>query len=105
MRSRLSIRVCGLLAGTALAASAALGAAAPAAYAAAGISTASPAGPSGVDAGSAAVENAANGKLLWSRGLNAERPMASITKVMTAFVVIRAGRLGRTIIVPAAVTE
>jgi serine-type D-Ala-D-Ala carboxypeptidase (penicillin-binding protein 5/6) len=107
MRSRLSIRVCGLLAGTTLAASAALGAAAPAAHAAhatAGISAASPAGPSGVGASSAAVENAADGKLLWSRGLNTERPMASITKVMTAFVVIRAGRLGRTITIPAAVT-
>ena len=37
---RLSIRVCGLLAGTALAASAALGAAAPAARASAAITTA-----------------------------------------------------------------
>ena len=40
--------------------------------------------PAGVGARSAAVENAANGRLLWSRGLNTERPMASITKVMTA---------------------
>jgi D-alanyl-D-alanine carboxypeptidase (penicillin-binding protein 5/6) len=97
-RGRLSIRVCGLLAGTALAASAALGAAAPAARAAAS------AGPSGVGARSAAVENAATGTLLWSRGLNTERPMASITKVMTAFLVIRAGHLDRTITIPAAVT-
>ena len=104
MRARLSIRVCGLLAGTALAASAALGAAAPAAHAAARISTASSAGPSGVGARSAAVENAADGKLLWSRGLNTERPMASITKVMTAFLVISAGRLNRTITIPSAVT-
>ncbi len=98
-RGRLTIRVCGLLAGTALAASAVLGAAAPAARAAA-----SSTGPSGVGARSAAVENAANGRLLWSRGLNTERPMASITKVMTAFLVIRAGHLNRTITVPAAVT-
>jgi len=98
MRGRLSIRACGLLAGTALAASAALGAMAPAAHAA--TST----GPSGVGARSAAVENAANGKLLWSRGLNTERPMASITKVMTAFVVIKAGHLDRTITIPSAVT-
>ena len=97
-RGRLTIRVCGLLAGTALAASAVLGAA-PAARAAA-----SSTGPSGVGARSAAVENAANGRLLWSRGLNTERPMASITKVMTAFLVIRAGHLDRTITVPAAVT-
>jgi D-alanyl-D-alanine carboxypeptidase (penicillin-binding protein 5/6) len=104
MRACLSIRVLGLLAGTALAASAALGAAAPAAHAAAGISAAASAGPSGVGARSAAVENAATGKLLWSRGLNTERPVASITKVMTAFVVIRAGHLDRTITIPSAVT-
>jgi serine-type D-Ala-D-Ala carboxypeptidase (penicillin-binding protein 5/6) len=107
MRARLSIRVCGLLAGTALAASAALGAAAPAARAtvsSVAVSSASAAGPSGVGAWSAAVENAATGKLLWSRGLNTERPMASITKVMTAYLVIRAGHLDRKITIPAAVT-
>ena len=102
MRARLSIRVCGLLAGTALAASAALGAAAPAARAS--VSSVSATGPSGVAAWSAAVENAATGKLLWSRGLNIERPMASITKVMTAYLVIRAGHLDRKITIPAAVT-
>src|SRR5690349_20061862 len=109
MRARLSIRACGLLAGTALAASAALGAAAPAARAtvssiAAAASSASASGPSGVGAWSAAVENAATGKLLWSRGLNTERPMASITKVMTAYLVIKAGHLDRKITIPAAVT-
>jgi D-alanyl-D-alanine carboxypeptidase (penicillin-binding protein 5/6) len=104
MRARLSIRVCGLLAGTALAASAVLGAAAPAARATVRISTAASAGPSGVAAWSAAVENAATGRLLWSRGLNTERPMASITKVMTAYLVIRAGHLDRKITIPAAVT-
>jgi len=108
MRARLSIRACGLLAGTALAASAALGAAAPAARATvssiAAASSASAAGPSGVGAWSAAVENAATGKLLWSRGLNTERPMASITKVMTAYLVIKAGHLDRKITIPAAVT-
>jgi len=102
MRARLSIRVCGLLAGTALAASAALGAAAPAAHAS--VSSVSATGPSGVAAWSAAVENAATGKLLWSRGLNTERPMASITKVMTAYLVIKAGHLDRKITIPAAVT-
>src|SRR5690349_22962729 len=108
MRARLSIRACGLLAGTALAASAALGAAlgaaAPAARATARISIAVSAGPSGVAAWSAAVENAATGRLLWSRGLNTERPMASITKVMTAYLVIKAGHLDRKITIPAAVT-
>ena len=59
--------------------------------------------PAGVGAMSAAVENAANGKLLWSRGLNTERPMASITKVMTAYIVIKTGDLGRTITIPSAV--
>jgi D-alanyl-D-alanine carboxypeptidase (penicillin-binding protein 5/6) len=122
-RGRLTIRVCGLLAVTALAttalattvlgatvlattalgASAVLGAAAPVARAAVAVSSPG-AGPSGVAARSAAVENAATGALLWSRGLNTERPMASITKVMTAFVVIRAGHLDRAITIPAAVT-
>jgi D-alanyl-D-alanine carboxypeptidase (penicillin-binding protein 5/6) len=104
-RGRLSIRACGVLAGTALAASAVLGAAAPVARASSAIGTASSAGPSGIGALSAAVENAATGRLLWSRGLNTERPMASITKVMTAFVVIKAGHLDRAITIPAAVTE
>jgi len=104
MRARLSIRACGLLAGTALAASAALGAAAPAARATVSSIAASAAGPSGVGAWSAAVENAATGRLLWSRGLNTERPMASITKVMTAYLVIKAGHLDRKITIPAAVT-
>ena len=102
-RGRLSLRVCGVLAGTTLAASAALGAAVPAARADVTASSASAAGPSGVGAWSAAVENEATGKLLWSRGLNTERPMASITKVMTAFVVIKAGHLDRKITVPYAV--
>jgi D-alanyl-D-alanine carboxypeptidase (penicillin-binding protein 5/6) len=104
MSARLSIRVCGLLAGTALAASAVLAAAAPAARATARISTTASAGPSGVAAWSAAVENAVTGRLLWSRGLNTERPMASITKVMTAYLVIKAGHLDRKITIPATVT-
>jgi len=97
VRARLSVRVTGLLAGAALAACAAL-TVTPAASAApvAG-------GPSGVGARSAAVENAATGHLLWSRDLNTERPMASITKVMTAFVVIKAGDLNRRITIPSAV--
>jgi D-alanyl-D-alanine carboxypeptidase (penicillin-binding protein 5/6) len=86
------------LAGAVLAACAALTAAAPAASAAPASG-----GPAGVGAKSAAVENAATGQLLWSRDLNTERPMASITKVMTAFVVIRAGDLNRTITIPSAV--
>src|SRR5580693_3277139 len=61
-------------------------------------------GPAGVQAKAAAIEVAATGQVLWSRDLNTEVPMASITKVMTALVVIRAGHLGRRITVPSAVT-
>ena len=90
------------LAGAVLAACAALTAAAPTASAAP-MAVSITGGPAGVGARSAAVENAATGRLLWSRGLNTERPMASITKVMTAFLVIRAGHLDRTITIPSAV--
>ena len=104
-RGRLTVRVCGLLATVTLAVTV-LGALAPARAAATASSTVSSpgAGPSGVAAWSAAVENAATGRLLWSRGLNTERPMASITKVMTAYLVIRAGHLDRKITIPAAAT-
>jgi serine-type D-Ala-D-Ala carboxypeptidase (penicillin-binding protein 5/6) len=102
------VRVTRTLAGAVLAACVALTAAATAAAAApsaAAPSAAAPsaAGPTDVGAKSAAIEVAASGQLLWSRGLNTERPMASITKVMTALMVIRAGDLNRTITVPAAV--
>src|SRR5271165_3313625 len=96
-----TVRVTRLLPGVVLAACAALTAAAsavPAASAAPAMSAApaasaasSATGPAGVGAKSAAIEVAATGRLLWSRSLNTERPMASISKVMTALVVIRAG--------------
>jgi serine-type D-Ala-D-Ala carboxypeptidase (penicillin-binding protein 5/6) len=95
-RARWSVHLARLLAGVAVAASAAL--TIPAASAAPAST-----GPSGVGAWSAAVENAATGRLLWSRDLNTERPMASITKVMTALVVIGAGDLNQTITVSSAV--
>jgi D-alanyl-D-alanine carboxypeptidase (penicillin-binding protein 5/6) len=108
----LTMRATGLVAGAALVAGALT--AAPAAFAssaapAAFASSAAPAaavssGPAGVGAWSAAVQDVVTGKLLWSRNLNTERPMASITKVMTALVVIKAGDLSREITVPAAVT-
>jgi serine-type D-Ala-D-Ala carboxypeptidase (penicillin-binding protein 5/6) len=41
--------------------------------------------------------------VLWSRGQNTELPMGSITKVMTALVVIRAGDLNREIRIPKSV--
>ena len=61
------------------------------------------AGPSGVQARAAAIAVASTGRVLWSRDLHTELPMASITKVMTALVVIRAGDLSRKITVPSAV--
>jgi D-alanyl-D-alanine carboxypeptidase (penicillin-binding protein 5/6) len=103
-RGRLTVRACGLLAVVTLAGTL-VSAVAPARAAATVSTVSSPrAGPSGVGAWSAAVENAATGRLLWSRGLNTERPMASITKVMTAYLVIKAGHLDRKITIPATVT-
>jgi serine-type D-Ala-D-Ala carboxypeptidase (penicillin-binding protein 5/6) len=61
--------------------------------------------PGGVQAKGAAVMDAGTGKLLWSRTLNTERPMGSITKVMTALVVIQAKDLTRRVKVPAAVVR
>jgi serine-type D-Ala-D-Ala carboxypeptidase (penicillin-binding protein 5/6) len=58
--------------------------------------------PPAVQAKAAALENAATGEPLWSRGLDTKRPMGSITKVMTALVVLRAGHLGQVLTVPAA---
>jgi D-alanyl-D-alanine carboxypeptidase (penicillin-binding protein 5/6) len=92
--THLKVRAAGILAGAALALAAVLATAAPADAAS---------GPSGVGARSAAVENAVTGHLLWSRGLNTERPIASITKVMTALVVIGTGHLNRKITIPSAV--
>jgi serine-type D-Ala-D-Ala carboxypeptidase (penicillin-binding protein 5/6) len=59
--------------------------------------------PSGVKAKGAVLANAATGGLLWSRDLDTERPIGSVTKVMTALLVIRAGDLNRQIQVPKAV--
>ena len=104
-RSPLTIRAAGLAGGTILTVCVALAATAPASTASVARPAvlAAAAAPSGVQAKEAAIANAATGRVLWSRDLNAERPMASITKVMTALVVIRAGDLGRRITVPAAV--
>jgi len=51
----------------------------------------------------AALANAATGKVVWSLAPNAERPIGSIVKVMTALVVIQAGDLNREITVPRSV--
>ncbi len=58
--------------------------------------------PPVVQASGAALESASTGTVMWSRALDTKRPIASITKVMTALVVLRAGGLGRVITVPAA---
>jgi serine-type D-Ala-D-Ala carboxypeptidase (penicillin-binding protein 5/6) len=56
--------------------------------------------PSGIRVKGAALADAATGTILWSLGLNTERPIGSIVKVMTALVVIQAGDLNREITVP-----
>jgi D-alanyl-D-alanine carboxypeptidase (penicillin-binding protein 5/6) len=58
--------------------------------------------PQGVKAKGAVLADAATGQVLWGRGLNIERPMASVTKVMTALVVLESGHLDQEIRVPQA---
>ena len=58
--------------------------------------------PQGVKAKGAILAAAATGQVLWGRGLNTERPMASVTKVMTALVVLESGNLDQEIRVPKA---
>src|SRR5689334_20390698 len=53
--------------------------------------------PKKVKAKGAVLADAATGQVLWSRDLDAERPMASVTKVMTALLVLQAGHLGQEI--------
>jgi D-alanyl-D-alanine carboxypeptidase (penicillin-binding protein 5/6) len=61
-------------------------------------------GPDGIRAPEAVIADARDGDILWGRDQNAERPVASITKVMTALVVLRSGRLDREVPVPGAVS-
>ncbi len=58
--------------------------------------------PRGVKAKGAVIADAATGQVLWSRALGTERPMASVTKVMTALLVLKANNLGQQIRVPKA---
>jgi serine-type D-Ala-D-Ala carboxypeptidase (penicillin-binding protein 5/6) len=60
-------------------------------------------GPAGIPVTGAALADAATGTVLWSTGLDTERPIGSIVKVMTALVVIQAGDLNRQITVPESV--
>jgi serine-type D-Ala-D-Ala carboxypeptidase (penicillin-binding protein 5/6) len=59
--------------------------------------------PGGVKALGGELAVAATGSLLWSRDPQTERPIGSITKVMTALVVMQAGDLNRQIRVPQSV--
>jgi len=58
--------------------------------------------PGGVKAKGAVLADAATGQVLWERGMDTERPMASVTKVMTALLVLKGGDLGQRIRVPKA---
>jgi serine-type D-Ala-D-Ala carboxypeptidase (penicillin-binding protein 5/6) len=59
--------------------------------------------PTGVRAPYAELANELTGADLWSRSSVSEHPMGSITKVMTALVVIEAGDLNRVITVPSGI--
>jgi len=53
--------------------------------------------PAGVKAKGAVLADAATGQVLWSRDVDTMRPMASVTKVMTALLVLQGGDLGQEI--------
>jgi len=58
--------------------------------------------PRGVKAKGAVLADAVTGQVLWARAAGTERPMASVTKVMTALLVLESGDLGQEIQVPKA---
>jgi serine-type D-Ala-D-Ala carboxypeptidase (penicillin-binding protein 5/6) len=60
--------------------------------------------PAGVKAKSGIVVDATTGQVLWAQDEHVVLPIASITKVMTALVVIQAGGLNQEVTVPKAVT-
>jgi serine-type D-Ala-D-Ala carboxypeptidase (penicillin-binding protein 5/6) len=76
---------------------------APAARAAELAGAAPDASPSGVRAPHAFLADAATGADIWSRSSNVSAPMGSITKVMTAYLVVKANTPGRVISVPSGV--
>jgi serine-type D-Ala-D-Ala carboxypeptidase (penicillin-binding protein 5/6) len=59
--------------------------------------------PRGIKAKAGILADATTGQVLWSSGGDTERPIASITKVMTALIVLRAGNLSRPIKIPKSV--
>ena len=58
--------------------------------------------PAEVKAKGAVLADAATGQVLWGRDADTERPMASVTKVMTALLVLHSGSLDQEIRVPKA---
>jgi len=58
-----------------------------------------------VKATGAVLADAVTGQVLWGRALGTERPMASVTKVMTALLVLESGNLGQQIRVPKAAMD
>jgi serine-type D-Ala-D-Ala carboxypeptidase (penicillin-binding protein 5/6) len=60
--------------------------------------------PAKVKAKAGMLVDATTGQVLWAKGANSVRPIASITKVMTALLILQAGGLDRKISVPKAVT-
>jgi len=56
--------------------------------------------PRGVKAKEGILADATTGQVLWAESAAMARPIASITKVMTAYLVIQAGDLDRKIVVP-----
>ncbi len=58
--------------------------------------------PGGVKAKGAVLADAETGQVLWARAATTERPMASVTKVMTALLVLESGHLDQEIQVPKA---
>jgi serine-type D-Ala-D-Ala carboxypeptidase (penicillin-binding protein 5/6) len=60
--------------------------------------------PKGVKAKAGILVDATTGQVLWARGGDAVRPIASITKVMSALVILQAGGLNREVAVPKSVT-
>jgi serine-type D-Ala-D-Ala carboxypeptidase (penicillin-binding protein 5/6) len=61
--------------------------------------------PRGVKAKAGIIADAATGQVLWASSPNVARPIASITKVMTAYLVIQAGDVDRQIKVPGGVED
>jgi D-alanyl-D-alanine carboxypeptidase (penicillin-binding protein 5/6) len=58
--------------------------------------------PRGVKARGAVLADASTGQVLWERAADTERPMASITKVMTALLVLQSGHLNWQVKIPKA---